>query len=76
MMRNVITLLIHLLSVGLMEEVEVVYENGVFKPLKKVNLKEGTHGKVIVELGLADIIEKFSEKVEKDALREFLEERF
>ncbi|WP_099209474.1 antitoxin family protein [Thermococcus henrietii] len=58
-----------------MEEVEVVYENGVFKPLKKVNLKEGTHGKVIVELGLADIIEKFSEKVEKDALKEFLEER-
>lgn len=76
MRRNVITLLIHLLSVGLMEEVEVVYENGVFKPLKKVNLKEGTHGKVIVELGLADIIEKFGEKVEKDALREFLEERF
>ncbi|WP_297536416.1 antitoxin family protein [Thermococcus sp.] len=59
-----------------MEEVEVVYENGVFKPLKKVSLKEGTHGKVIVELGLADIIEKFSEKVEKDALREFLGERF
>ncbi len=76
MRRNVITLLIHLLSVGLMEEVEVVYENGVFKPLKKVSLKEGTHGKVIVELGLADIIEKFSEKVEKDALREFLGERF
>ncbi len=58
-----------------MEEVEVVYENGVFKPLKKVNLKEGTHGKVIVELGLADIIERFGKKVEKDALREFLEER-
>lgn len=58
-----------------MEEVEVVYENGVFKPLKKVNLKEGTHGKVILELGLADIIERFGEKVEKDALREFLEER-
>jgi len=58
-----------------MDEVEVVYENGVFKPLKKVNLKEGTHGKVILELGLADIIERFGEKVEKDALREFLEER-
>ena len=58
-----------------MEEVEVVYENGVFKPLKKVKLKEGTHGKVILELGLADIIEKFGRKVEKDTLREFLEER-
>ncbi len=58
-----------------MEEVEVVYENGVFKPLKKVNIKEGTHGKVIIDLGFADIIEKFGKKVEKDALREFLEER-
>ena len=58
-----------------MEDVEVVYEKGVFKPLKKVNLKEGTHGKVILELGLADIIERFGEKVEKDALREFIEER-
>ncbi len=58
-----------------MEEVEVVYENGVFKPLKKVNIKEGTHGKVILELGLADIIEKFGKKVERDTLREFLEER-
>ncbi|WP_297549390.1 antitoxin family protein [Thermococcus sp.] len=28
-----------------MEEVEVIYEDGVFKPLKKVNIKEGTHGK-------------------------------
>ncbi len=40
-----------------------------------MNIKEGTHGKVILELGLADIIERFGEKVEKDALREFLEER-
>lgn len=58
-----------------MEEVEVVYENGVFKPLKKLKLKEGTHARVIIELGLADIIERFGEKVEKDALKEFLEER-
>ena len=58
-----------------MEEVEVVYENGVFKPVKKVNLKEGTHGKVIIEPGLADVIESFGKKVKKDALKEFLEER-
>ncbi|NJE04330.1 antitoxin family protein [Thermococcus sp. MV11] len=58
-----------------MEEVEVVYENGVFKPLKKVRLKEGTHRKVIIELGLADIIESFEEKVKRDVLKEFLEER-
>jgi len=29
-----------------MEEIEVIYENGVFKPLKKVDLKEGTKGKI------------------------------
>jgi len=63
------------LPVSGMEEIEVVYENGVFKPLKKVKLKEGTHGKVIVKMGIADIIENFSRKVKKDALQEFLEER-
>ena len=31
--------------------------------------------KVIIELGLTDIIEKFGKRVEKDALKEFLEER-
>ncbi|RLF95948.1 hypothetical protein DRN50_02850 [Thermococci archaeon] len=29
-----------------MEEIEVIYENGVFKPVKKVNLKEGSKGKI------------------------------
>ncbi|MCO6042265.1 antitoxin family protein [Thermococcus alcaliphilus] len=58
-----------------MEEIEVVYEKGVFKPLKKVKLKEGTHGRVIVKIGIADVIESFSRKVEKDALQEFVEER-
>jgi len=58
-----------------MEEVEVIYEDGVFKPLKKVNIKEGTHGRVIIELGLADIIERFGERAKNDVLKEFLEER-
>jgi len=31
-----------------MEEIEVIYENGVFKPVKKVNLKEGSRGKITV----------------------------
>jgi len=31
-----------------MEEIEVIYENGVFKPVKKVNLKEGSKGKITV----------------------------
>lgn len=35
--------------------VEAVYENGVFKPLEPVNLKEGEH--VIVQLGKTDSLE-------------------
>ena len=37
--------------------IEVVYENGVFKPLEKVNLKEGEILKIKIEKsGLHDII--------------------
>jgi predicted DNA-binding antitoxin AbrB/MazE fold protein len=59
-----------------MEEIEVVYEKGVFKPLKVVSLKEGSKAIVVVKTkGIADILEKFSRKVDKDVLKEFLEER-
>ncbi|MCK4734789.1 MAG: antitoxin family protein [Euryarchaeota archaeon] len=59
-----------------MEEIEVVYEKGVFKPLKGVNLKDGAKAIVVVKTkGIADILEKFSRKVDKDVLKEFLEER-
>ncbi|AAL80903.1 DUF104 domain-containing protein [Pyrococcus furiosus DSM 3638] len=43
--------------------------------MKKVKLKEGIRGKVVVQAGIADILEKFSRKVDKDVLKEFLEER-
>ncbi|MEA2074850.1 MAG: antitoxin family protein [Euryarchaeota archaeon] len=59
-----------------MEEIEVVFEKGVFKPLKVVSLKEGSKAIVVVKTkGIADILEKFSRKVDKDVLKEFLEER-
>jgi predicted DNA-binding antitoxin AbrB/MazE fold protein len=59
-----------------MEEIEVVYEKGVFKPLKVVSLKEGSKAIVVVKTkGIADILEKFSRKVDKDVLKEFLEDR-
>jgi len=59
-----------------MEEIEVVYEKGVLKPLKVVSLKEGSKAIVVVKTkGIADILEKFSRKVDKDVLKEFLEER-
>ncbi len=55
--------------------IEVIYENGVFKPLEKVDLKEGRKVKIEIREGIADVLERFSRKVSKDALKEFLEER-
>jgi predicted DNA-binding antitoxin AbrB/MazE fold protein len=59
-----------------MEEIEVVYEKGIFRPLGDIDLKDGTKAVVVVRpKGIADVLEKFSRKVEKDVLKEFLEER-
>jgi predicted DNA-binding antitoxin AbrB/MazE fold protein len=60
-----------------LEEIEVVYEDGVFKPLKKTKVKEGTLGKVtlIKPFGLLELARKHRKKVKKDPLQEFLEER-
>ena len=59
-----------------MEEREVIYEKGVFKPLKEVDLKDGAKALVVVKpKGIADVLEKFSREVDKDVLKEFLEER-
>ncbi len=64
--------------------IEVVYENGVFKPVKKVTLPEKTQGKVIVEEKLMGNIEEISReidevlketKVDKDPLEVLLEMR-
>ncbi len=56
--------------------IEAIYENGVFKPLEKVNLKEGEKIKLrLEEEGIADIIKRYSRKVNHDALGEFLKER-
>ena len=55
--------------------IEAVYENGVFKPLQSVELEDDA--KVLIEIkeGIADILEKFSRKVNEDVLKEFIEER-
>jgi len=59
-----------------MDEIEVVYENGIFKPLGFIDLKDGTKAVVVVRpKGIADVLEKFSRNVDKDVLKEFLEER-
>ena len=54
---------------------EAVYESGVIKPLKKLELKEGTRIIVEIKEGLADVIDKYSRKVNRDVLKEFLEDR-
>ncbi|RLF94446.1 antitoxin [Thermococci archaeon] len=56
-----------------MEEIEVIYENGVFKPVKKVNLKEKEKVKIRV---VGDIVEKTRGiiKIDKKSLDKLLEE--
>ena len=49
---------------------------GFFKPLREIDLKDGTKAVVVLRhKGIADILEKFSRKVDRDVLKEFLEER-
>ena len=55
--------------------IEVVYENGVFKPLKEVSLKEGEKLRIEIKESLVDKLRKYRIKVDTDILQEFLEER-
>ncbi|RUM33154.1 MAG: hypothetical protein DSY33_05415 [Archaeoglobus sp.] len=45
--------------------IEVIYENGVFKPAKKISLPEKTKGKVIIEENVMGDIESLSKKVDE-----------
>jgi len=62
--------------------IEAIYENGVFKPLQKVDLKDGEVVRLRIESvkskGLIEVIEKLSEKfkdVKEDPLEILLEMR-
>ncbi len=46
-----------------MKEIEVVYENGVFKPLRKVEFKEGVV--LRVEIKGKIVTDRFYEKLER-----------
>ncbi|WP_082585155.1 antitoxin AF2212-like protein [Thermococcus barophilus] len=49
-----------------MESIEVVYENGVLKPLKKLNLKEGEKLRIkIIANNIADFIRSFEKEIER-----------
>ena len=60
-----------------MEEIEVVYKDGVFVPLKKLRIKDGTKGVVVLSQGdtLIEIARKHRKKVREDPLVAFVEER-
>ncbi len=57
--------------------IEAVYENGVFKPLKKVNLKDGERVKIRIERSLVEIIRSYQEKfkLREEDIKELLNDR-
>ncbi len=57
-------------------EIEVIYEGGVFKPLKDVKLAEGTRAFVTLKPGsILEASRRHRIKVNKDVMKEFIEER-
>ena len=58
------------------DEIEVVYEKGVFKPIKEVKLKEGAKAVVLLRpTGILRAARRYRMKVNEDVLQEFLAER-
>ena len=57
--------------------IEAIYEKGVFKPLEKVDLKEGEKVKIRIERNLIEIIKSYQEKfkLKEEDIEEFLRER-
>jgi len=54
----------------------IIYEGGVFKPLQKVDLEEGTKAIVILMPGrILDVARKYRIKVQRDMTSEFVGER-
>ncbi|WP_456327154.1 antitoxin family protein [Archaeoglobus sp.] len=57
--------------------IEVVYESGVFKPLEKVDLKEGTKVKIEIKRDISHLRGKYGKrkKVELLELRDEIHDR-
>ncbi len=58
--------------------IEAIYENGVFKPLEKIDLREGERVRLRVEKSLYDVIlryRKHFEDVSEDLTAELISER-
>jgi predicted DNA-binding antitoxin AbrB/MazE fold protein len=71
------------MSEGPDAKIEVVYEGGVFKPLREVDLNEGTKAFVVLKAGrltnvarrLTNVARRYRIKVDRDVMTEFVEER-
>ncbi len=57
--------------------IEVIYEDGVLKPLEKIDLKEGERVKIKFERSLMEIIKSYQSKfkLKEEDIEEFLGER-
>ena len=55
--------------------IEVIYEDGVFKPLEKVDLKEGKKVRIEIKENIVERLKNYRIKVDRDILKEFIEER-
>ena len=56
--------------------IEAIYKNGVFKPLQKVDLKEGERVRIEIKREtLLDKLRRYRVKVDEDVLEKFLKER-
>ena len=43
-----------------MKVIEAIYENGVFKPLEKVDLKDKTRVRLKIEIDRKEIVERYA----------------
>ena len=58
------------------KKIDVVYEDGVFKPLGDVKLSEGTEAFVVIKPGrILEATRRHRITVDRDVLKEFTEER-
>ena len=56
--------------------IQVVYEDGVFKPLQHVDLLDGTKAFVVLKPGrITNVARRYRIKVDRDVMSEFVEER-
>ncbi|MEM1672240.1 MAG: antitoxin family protein [Archaeoglobaceae archaeon] len=57
--------------------IEAVYENGVFKPLEKVEIREGEKVRLRVEESIVNTLRKYRKKfkISQKEVEEFLELR-